>query len=553
MNTFLSANRSASGESRSQESHSQHSDNQGSGSELTLPVPLRGYADNSDDEGVWARKTILSFDGGGVRGFSSLLIVKRLMTRIRDIESHHLEGPVHSSVSYPWMGSDLRDAAGVDEPPNLSDRVDDFLPCHYFDYMVGTSTGGLAAIMLGRLRMTVDEALDQYAEFGNKVFGKPRWFHERSLLWYPRAKFSCRKTRDAFKSVVYRSIVSQRDNIQDYEASAAASAEPFKYREDRTRTMVMSFCIDREAGISCPYMWRSYDHQFDPETRDSNQWNPLNPDSAHTEKIWQVARATSAAPRYFECIKIGKKKFLDGGLSANNPSLAALREIKSQHQSIPALFLSVGTGKKRANCKRVHTPRDDIGEVLREFGRSETIDNVRRKQFIKKYLEIGRHAKDNLIDTEGDNGVNGWRSHAQAMGLKETFRLNVEDDLFQVSLDDWHPANTGQTTLDNIRNQTDAYLQKESVIRHIDSIARQVVDIRRARAHTERWELFAVDVDYYCRDGKCAVATHYSSRDRLRNHLEKSTKHRGMSPEEVEASLNSGRVVKVRKPINTGI
>lgn len=56
MNTLLSANRSVSGESRSQ-----HSDNQGSGSELTLPAPLRGYADNSDDEGVWARKTVLSF------------------------------------------------------------------------------------------------------------------------------------------------------------------------------------------------------------------------------------------------------------------------------------------------------------------------------------------------------------------------------------------------------------------------------------------------------------------------------------------------------------
>lgn len=85
---------------------------------------------------------VISSDGGGVRGYSSLLIVKRLMTRIRDIELHHLEGPVQSSVSYPWMGSDVRDAAGADEPPNVSDLVDDFLPCHYFDYMVGTSTGG---------------------------------------------------------------------------------------------------------------------------------------------------------------------------------------------------------------------------------------------------------------------------------------------------------------------------------------------------------------------------------------------------------------------------
>jgi hypothetical protein len=46
------------------------------------------------------------------------------------------------------------------EPPNLShirDREDEgdvsgghFLPCHYFDYICGTSTGGLASLKVGQ-------------------------------------------------------------------------------------------------------------------------------------------------------------------------------------------------------------------------------------------------------------------------------------------------------------------------------------------------------------------------------------------------------------------
>jgi patatin-like phospholipase/acyl hydrolase len=38
-------------------------------------------------------------------------------------------------------------------------------------------------------------------------------------------------------------------------------------------------------------------------------------------KIWEAARATSAAPSYFLQQKVGGEKFVDGGLSANNPIL----------------------------------------------------------------------------------------------------------------------------------------------------------------------------------------------------------------------------------------
>jgi patatin-like phospholipase/acyl hydrolase len=62
---------------------------------------------------------VLTFDGGGVRGLSSLLILREIM-------------------------EDIERRTKADELP---------LPCDYFDLIGGTGTGGLIAIMLGRLGM----------------------------------------------------------------------------------------------------------------------------------------------------------------------------------------------------------------------------------------------------------------------------------------------------------------------------------------------------------------------------------------------------------------
>lgn len=79
---------------------------------------------------------LLSLDGGGIRGLSSLYIVQSLMEQL-----------------------------DPENPPK---------PYDCFDLIGGTSTGGLIALMLGRLRMTVDECIEAYLELMPTVFEKTK-------------------------------------------------------------------------------------------------------------------------------------------------------------------------------------------------------------------------------------------------------------------------------------------------------------------------------------------------------------------------------------------
>jgi len=64
-------------------------------------------------------------------------------------------------------------------------------------------------------------------------------------------------------------------------------------------------------------------------------------------KIWEAARATSAAPTFFERIEIGRKQpFIDGGLGRNNPSQVVLDEAKALFGARKiGCLVSIGTGQ----------------------------------------------------------------------------------------------------------------------------------------------------------------------------------------------------------------
>ena len=64
-------------------------------------------------------------------------------------------------------------------------------------------------------------------------------------------------------------------------------------------------------------------------------------------KIWEAARATSAAPTFFKRIEIGQKQpFIDGGIGRNNPSQVVLDEAKALFGARQiGCLVSIGTGQ----------------------------------------------------------------------------------------------------------------------------------------------------------------------------------------------------------------
>lgn len=73
-----------------------------------------------------------------------------------------------------------------------------YLPCHYFDYVSGTSTGGLNALQLGRLRMNVSDCVDRYPQMATDVFGN--W---RLSFWgAARPRYACFKLINAVQEII---------------------------------------------------------------------------------------------------------------------------------------------------------------------------------------------------------------------------------------------------------------------------------------------------------------------------------------------------------------
>ncbi|OAX82787.1 hypothetical protein ACJ72_02859 [Emergomyces africanus] len=228
---------------------------------------------------------LLSLDGGGVRGLSSLRILQGLMQRV----NHERRAAKLTPVK----------------------------PCELFDLIGGTSTGGLIAIMLGRLEMDVDQCITEYSRMVQQIFMKKSF----PIDWKGKIK-------GRFDTRILT------NSLQETLASLGLSGVDLLYdgNERQCKVFVCATAFETKSIVRL----KSYRLPSDAN---------LNP------TILDAARATSAATSFFEPANIGTRKYVDGALGANNPVDEVWNEAQNiwcpedgELEPLVNCFISIGTG-----------------------------------------------------------------------------------------------------------------------------------------------------------------------------------------------------------------
>ncbi|KAH8820853.1 acyl transferase/acyl hydrolase/lysophospholipase [Xylogone sp. PMI_703] len=402
---------------------------------------------------------ILSLDGGGVRGYSMLIILQELMHRTY-VE---IEGKAPKRGQIPK-------------------------PCDHFDLIVGTGTGGLIAIMLGRLRLDLETCKEVYVRMTRKVFETDKTI---AGIPYRSTLYKASKLEEAIKECVREhtvyetegndgdepgglmspisplTISSPRSSIPQRHASNASTvsfsargfdpytsrpvlaarwgnpnAKLYDEREKRTKTAVTAIYKGTPKN-GAPAILRSYDSRKEAA-----------PEFDCT--IWEAGRATSATGLAFKPIQIGQSVFIDEGAGKYNPAPYALDEavINEWPGRDVGVFVSVGTGKRPHGTDQAQHLwyegfMGEFAEARRRLIAKIEGCEVTHQFMVKEYL--------------AKRGVN----------IENYYRLNVEIGVGEFGMNEW-------SRLADISTGTRRYLSKSEVHQMNQSAAAKLAKIHRA-------------------------------------------------------------------------
>ena len=220
---------------------------------------------------------------------------------------------------------------------------DDFRLCRYFDVVAGTSTGAIIAAGLAR-GMSVQELVSFYTDFGVKAFTKRTWY-ERWKSLYDNGELQA-KLQQEF---------------------GAATLEP-----QHLQCLLLVVTRNQTTDSAWPILTNPWAKYNDKNRKDCNLRIPL----------WQIVRASTAAPVYFPPEVIAWDKddaskhfvFVDGGTTAyNNPAFLAYRMLVEPAYRLEwpkgegnLLIVSVGTGAAPTSGRTVDDPEQNLAATAKQ-------------------------------------------------------------------------------------------------------------------------------------------------------------------------------------------
>jgi len=210
-------------------------------------------------------------------------------------------------------------------------RGEDFVLADYFDYIAGASTGAIIAACLS-LGIRVSDVLSFYIESGPLMFSKVRLFRR---FWYK------------YDSTPLAKMLQKKFGADT------------EFGSERLKTLLMLVLRDATTDSPWPLSNNPNAHYNTPPTR---------PGCNLKFPLWQLVRASTAAPTYFppEVIHIDHDFiFVDGGVTMyNNPAFQLFLMATSEPYRLlwptgqsKMLLISVGTGAS-ANANSNLSPEE---------------------------------------------------------------------------------------------------------------------------------------------------------------------------------------------------
>jgi predicted acylesterase/phospholipase RssA len=312
-----------------------------------------------------AGSRILTLDGGGVRGIVELTILQQ-----------------------------IEKALGHDLPIQL-----------FFDLICGTSTGGIIALGLGAMGWSVRECTTRFDTLCEKAFTRRKGGLLPVVGWLVSAAHQSRYETQPLETAL-------RSSFKE-ELLFGGFRDLSEHHHNMHRMTKVAVTTTTTSGTVC--LLANYNRT---DKDDHASYNFLRSEKAYQEiKIWEAARATSAAPMTFKPFdhEITGQIYQDGAIYHNNPIELAMRERKLMWPDMadtdPDVIISIGTGfNPKASGRIAFNTRSRVG-------------------MFSGAKQVAKIAVDHVQSTL--NSERTWRIFHQraAARMKERYiRLNVELD-----------------------------------------------------------------------------------------------------------------------------